>query len=110
MIDHAYAFDGSNWDFPDSPLQGLYPRRIVYDAGRSLDDFQPWLGLVLDLVLRFPEEVFDRAWKRIPTDWIEGDEDHLDGLLARLYDCPCRVPGLIQACRASRVIPFLNWT
>ena len=31
MIDHGFAFNGPNWDFPDSPLQGLYPRRLVYD-------------------------------------------------------------------------------
>ena len=71
MIDHGFAFDGPNWDFPDSPLQGLYPRRIVYQGVRSLDDFQPWL----DLVLHFPEEVIDQAWKRIPPEWLEGDEE-----------------------------------
>src|SRR4051812_9050798 len=27
MIDHGYAFNGPHWDFPDSPLQGLYARR-----------------------------------------------------------------------------------
>lgn len=105
MIDHGYAFDGPNWDFSDSPLQGLYPRRIVYDAVRSLDDFQPWL----DLILHFPEEVFDRAWKHIPPEWIDGDEDGLERLLARLYERRCRVPDLIHACRQSRIAPFANW-
>jgi len=105
MIDHGYVFDGPNWDFSDSPLQGLYPRRVVYDGVRSLDDFQPWL----DHVLHFPEEVFDRAWKRIPPDWVAGDEDALENLLARLYERRCRVPELIQSARASRVQPFPNW-
>ncbi len=79
MIDHGFAFDGPNWDFPDSPLQGLYPRRIVYHGVRSLDDFQPWL----DLMLHFPEEVIDQAWKRIPPEWLEGDEESLERLLQR---------------------------
>jgi hypothetical protein len=105
MIDHGYAFDGPNWDFTESPLQGLYPRRIVYDSVRSLDDFQPWL----DLVLHFPEEVVDRAWKSVPPEWIEGEEDALDVLLSRLYERRVRVPDLIRACRDSRVAPFPNW-
>src|SRR5258707_715144 len=41
MIDHGYAFNGPHWDFPDSPLQGLYPRKVVYETVRSLDDLQP---------------------------------------------------------------------
>ena len=69
-----------NWDFPDSPLQGLYARRLVYERVRSLDDFQPWL----DQVQHFPEEVIDQAWKRIPPDWIDGEEEALERLLERL--------------------------
>jgi hypothetical protein len=105
MIDHGYVFDGPNWDFPDSPLQGLYPRRIVYESVRSLDEFQPWL----ELVLHFPEEVIDQAWKRIPPEWIEGDEDALDRLLERLYERRERVAALVEACRETRVKPFPNW-
>ena len=41
MIDHGFAFNGPNWDFPESPLQGLYARRLVYEPVRSLDDFSP---------------------------------------------------------------------
>src|SRR6185436_8564416 len=26
MIDHGFAFNGPNWDFPEAPLQGLYAR------------------------------------------------------------------------------------
>ena len=106
MIDHGYAFDGPHWDFPDSPLQGLYARRVVYDSVRSLDDFQPWL----DQLLHFPEEVVDHAWKRIPPDWVDGEEDALERLLERLYERRKRVPELIEACRSTRVNPFPNWT
>jgi hypothetical protein len=105
MIDHGFAFNGPNWDFPESPLQGLYARRLVYDSVRSLDDFQPWL----DQVISFPEEVIDRAWKRIPRDWIDGEEDALDQLLGRLYERRKRVPELIAACRGARTNPFPNW-
>jgi len=105
MIDHGYAFNGPNWDFPDSPLQGLYARRVVYESVRSLDDFQPWL----DQVEGFPEEVIDRAWKRIPHDWIEGEEDALEQLLERLFERRRRVPDLISESRQTRIHPFPNW-
>jgi len=105
MIDHGFAFNGPHWDFPDSPVQGLYARRLVYDEVRSLDDFQPWL----DQVMHFPEEVMDTAWKRIPPDWIAGEEDELERLLETLFERRKRVPELIAACRQARTNPFPNW-
>jgi len=105
MIDHGYAFNGPNWDFPESAVQGLYARKLVYDTVRSLDDLQPWL----DQVVHFPEEVIDQAWKSIPADWIEGEEDALDRLLEQFFERRARVPALIQSCRDSRINPFSNW-
>jgi hypothetical protein len=106
MIDHGFAFNGPNWDFPDSALQGLYARRLVYDQVRSLDDFQPWL----DQVVHFPEEVMDQAWKRVPPDWVEGEEDALEQLLEKLFQRRKLLPELISACRQVRSNPFPNWT
>jgi hypothetical protein len=106
MIDHGYAFNGPNWDFPESPLQGLYARRLVYQEVRRLDDFQPWL----DLAMNFPGEVIDHAWKSVPPDWIDGDESALMELLERLFQRRKRLPELISACRGGRVDPFPNWT
>ena len=91
MIDHGYAFNGPYWDFPESPLQGLYARRVVYESVRSLDDFQPWL----DLVIHFPEEVIDRAWKSIPVEWTAGEEEALERLLEQLFERRRRLPELI---------------
>ena len=105
MIDHGFAFDGPHWDFPESPLQGLYARRLVYEPVRALDDFQPWL----DQVMHFPEEVIDQAWKRVPPDWLDGEEDALDQLLVRLYERRKRLPDLIAASRHARTNPFPNW-
>lgn len=105
MIDHGFAFNGPNWDFPESPIQGLYHRRMVYESVRSLDDFRPWL----DQVVHFPEEVVDQAWKRIPPDWIDGEEDDLVRLLDRLLARRSRLPDLISACREARTNPFPNW-
>ncbi len=105
MIDQGYAFNGPHWDFPDSAVQGLYARRSVYDSVRSLDDFQPWL----DQIMHFPEEVVDRAWKRIPAEWIAGEEEALQQLLERLFERRKRLPELITACRSARTNPFPNW-
>jgi hypothetical protein len=105
MIDNGFAFNGPNWDYPDSALQGLYARRAVYESVRSLDDFQPWL----DLVANFPEEVLDRAWRSVPPEWLDGDEDAFDRLLQRLHERRGRVGSLIEACRCARIDPFPNW-
>jgi len=72
---------------------------------RSLEDFQPWLGQVT----HFPEEVIDQAWKRVPSEWIAGDEDVLERLLERLYERRAQVPELIDACRGNRMNPFRSW-
>jgi hypothetical protein len=105
MIDNGFAFNGPNWDFPDSAVQGLYARPLVYAAVQSLDDFRPWL----DLVTHFPEEVLDRAWKSIPPAWLEGEEDDLERLLERLYARCKLLPELIAGCRNGRTNPFPNW-
>jgi hypothetical protein len=105
MIDHGYAFDGPNWDYPESPVQGLYPRRTVYESVTSLSDFEPWL----EQVVNFPDEVIDRAWKRVPPDWMDGEEDSLERLLERLFERRKRVPALVAACRNARNNPFPNW-
>jgi hypothetical protein len=105
MIDHGYAFNGPHWDFPESAIQGLYARRAVYEGVQSLSDFQPWL----DRIVHFPEEAMDVAWKSVPPDWIEGDEDALQSLLERLFMRRTRTPDLIAACRSARNNPFPNW-
>jgi len=105
MIDHGYTFNGPHWDFPESSLQGLYTRRVVYEGVHSLDDFQPWL----DQVVHFPEEVLDKAWKRLPADWIAGEEDALERLLEPLFERRRRLPELITACREARTNPFPGW-
>jgi hypothetical protein len=106
MIDHGFVFNGPHWDFVDSPLQGLYARRLVYDDVRSIDDFQPWL----DLVVHFPEEVIDRALKRVPVEWMEGEEEELEKVLEALMRRRARLPELLQGCRDVRATPFTNWS
>ena len=105
MIDHGFAFNGPGWEFSDSPLHGLYSRHSVYDSVRSLADFEPWLGQMR----HFPEEAIDLAWKRIPSNWVVGEEDALELTLERLYERRARLPELVSDCRRGRVNPFRNW-
>jgi hypothetical protein len=106
MIDHGYTFNGPHWDFPESPVQGLYARPLVYESVHSLDDFQP----SLDQVMHFPEEVVDRAWKRVPAEWVAGEEDALEHMLEKLLSRRARLPELISSCRSARTNPFPNWS
>lgn len=106
MIDHGFAFNGPHWDFPDSAAAGLYPRRIVYDAVRSLADFEPWI----DRIRNFPEEVFDRALRQLPPQWLDGDEDQLERVFENLLRRRARVPELLETCRKAPSSPFPKWS
>ena len=105
MIDHGFAFNGPNWEFQDSPIQGLYFRTTVYDDVRSLDSFQPWVAMVEN----FPVEVVDSAWKEIPRDWLRDDEGPLEDLLERLLKRRSRVAALIHETQRKRTTAFANW-
>lgn len=105
MIDHGFAFNGPHWDFPESPVQGLYPRKAVYETVRSMADFEPWL----ERVVHFPEEVIDRAARQIPPEWVDGEEEQLEKMLEQLLRRRKRVPHLINDCRQARTSPFPNW-
>jgi hypothetical protein len=98
MIDHGFAFNGPHWQFVDTPLNGLYFRTSVYQEVTSLDSFQPWL----DMVANFPIEVIDGAWKEIPREWLDQDEDELEKLLERLLKRRGKVAQLIQEIRRTR--------
>jgi len=105
MIDHGFVFQGPNWSFHDSPIQGLYPRKVVYSKVTSLDSFQPWL----DQVVHFPEEVIDRACKQIPPKWIDGEEEELERVLEKLLERRKTLPELLIQVRNARPEVFPNW-
>lgn len=105
MIDHGFAFNGPNWDLPDSALTGLYPRRMVYEKVRSLTDFDPWI----DRILNFPTEVFDKALRQIPPEWTGTDSATLENLLEALFRRRKRIPELIAECRKAPGQPFPRW-
>ncbi len=106
MVDQGYIFDGPNWQFRDSHLQGLYHRPMVYHSVTTLDDFQPWL----DRIRHFPETVVDQACKQLPREWVGEDEAALEHLLLRLLERRKRIEHLIEdTCGAARGANFPNW-
>lgn len=105
MIDHGFAFNGPHWEFTDSPIQGLYFRPSVYEDVRSVDSFQPWLAMAENM----PAEVIDSAWKEIPREWLDDDEDALEKLLEGLFKRRARIGRLIAEIQRARPGVFPNW-
>lgn len=106
MIDHGYAFNGPHWYLPESAITGLYPRRMVYESVKSIEDFDPWLSRVLS----FPEAVIDRALRQIPPEWVEGDDEALELLMEDLMRRRKRIAELMEECRSAPGNPFPRWT
>jgi hypothetical protein len=105
LIDHGYIFNGPHWEFFNSPLQGLYTRKLIYNSVRSLNDFQPWL----DRVQNFPDYVLDEALRTLPPQWTAGEEDQIEKLLEQLLKRRKRVGDFIADCRMAKANPFANW-
>jgi hypothetical protein len=105
MIDHGFAFNGPHWDFPESAITGLYPRRVVYSKVKSLDDFEPWI----DRISNFPPEVFDKAQRQIPPEWIEHDDERLQRVFETLLRRGKRIRELLEECRKAPGNPFPQW-
>jgi HipA-like kinase len=78
MIDQGFCFNCGEWNFPDSPLRGLYFPRYVYAEIRSLDDFEPWLSR---LETEVDIDVIFKAASGIPPEWYDFDTASLHRLL-----------------------------
>jgi hypothetical protein len=105
MIDHGFCLQGPNWDFVNSPPQGLYHRRSIYQSVTGWASFEPWL----DWIRNFPEHVADEALSSIPESWLDGDYDALVSVLEKLMRRRSRVGDWIEDSRNDRLNPFPNW-
>ena len=97
MIDHGFVFNGPHWEFPDSPLQGLYMRTSVYREVR---------GWAISSRGSSASGIFRSTWsitrlKRIPPAWIEGEAETLERTLEKLMQRRKRVADLITATAAG---------
>jgi hypothetical protein len=105
LIDHGYAFNGPYWELLDNTVHGLYFRPLVYSQWRGLADLEPWLSQIGEL----PAAVIDRALRRLPGSWFEGDQDEFERLLGRLYARRRRLEDLIRDSVAGRPALFPRW-
>ncbi len=105
MVDQGMCFNGSEWNFPDAPLRGLYNRHAVYDQVRGLDDFEPWVAKLEAI----NESVLISLAKTIPPEWYDGDRCALQRLLEQLERRRDRIRELIWEAWKARPYAFPNW-
>jgi hypothetical protein len=91
FIDNGSAFQGCDWTFCDSPIQGIYARRIVYGQRPSLRDFDLWVSAIMEI----DQNTLDGVFMLLPLKWIKGQEHELHRVLKRLHDRRERVPELL---------------
>jgi HipA-like kinase len=105
LIDHGFCFNDGEWNFPDSPIRSLYPRRLVYESVRGLQSFEPFLSRVENIEATELEECL----REVPRDWCGNDPDQISRLAERLYERRRRVRQLIIDAKQSSLRPFPNW-
>ncbi|MFQ5818245.1 MAG: HipA family kinase, partial [Terriglobia bacterium] len=105
MIDQGFCFNAGEWNFPDSPLRGLYPHTRVYERITGWASWEPYLTRLQELSPR----VLDEAAAAVPPDWYAGASDALDRLLTQLDRRRHRLRELITATRHCSRQPFPNW-
>ena len=92
FIDRGLAFQGRHWTFHDSPIQGIYGRRIVYGPKPLLHDFDFWVNAIEEI----HQNLFlERVFALLPHAWIEGQEGELQRVLDRLQGRSKRIPELM---------------
>lgn len=106
FIDQGYCFNAAEWNFPDSPLRGIYLRNEVYQWVRDWDDFEPWLGKLEGL----DPNIIGEIAGRIPPEWYESDADALDRLVADLTKRRSKIARLVTEFKMSSRVPFPLWT
>jgi hypothetical protein len=105
MIDQGFCFNDGDWTFPDSPIRGLYPRRLVYEKVKGLESFEPFLSRIENLTA----DALEECTQGIPTNWCEPHPDQLSRLMEALYVRRRTVRQAIIDARNSALDPFPNW-
>jgi hypothetical protein len=106
MVDQGFCFNAGEWNFPDAPLRGLYPRHRVYEHVTGIDSFEPWLARVEQ---RVGKTALGEIADEIPPEWYNDEHEVLGAMLDRLVERRARVRELIFSARDSGRQPFPNW-
>jgi hypothetical protein len=105
FIDQGYCFNAGEWNFPDSPLRGVYARNFVYQQVCGWESFAPWLARVED----FDPAAVREIAESIPPEWTAGEWEPLEKLVRAIVERRSKVRGLISAFRNSSRQPFPAW-
>ena len=105
FIDQGYCFNAGEWNFPDSPLRGVYARNAVYQDVAGWESFQPWLGRIE----KMDPSVIREIAGTIPPEWTGNDWPALEQLAEAIIDRRSKVRELITAFRNSSRQPFPAW-
>lgn len=105
LIDHGFCFNDGEWNFPDSPIRSLYPRRLVYEKVRGLKSFEPYLSRIENLEASHIEACV----KEIPPEWCGDEPEQLTRLAERLYARRRQVRQAIVDAKNCELRPFPNW-
>jgi hypothetical protein len=107
-IDQGFCFNAGQWDFPDSPLRGLYGNKTIYrELIKSMDDFEPWLSRI---EREFTRETIVEAADGIPPEWYESNHVALSQLLEKLNSRRVLVRELLRVSCGRLPIIFPRWT
>ncbi|HZU33806.1 MAG TPA: HipA family kinase [Candidatus Angelobacter sp.] len=107
FIDQGYCFNAGEWNFPDSPLRGIYARNCVYECVTGWESFEP----VLSRAEQMDYNQLCSVACDLPEDWWlrYGSADALSCLFDLLYQRRSGIRDLITAFRNSSRNPFPNW-
>jgi len=105
LIDEGFCFNDGEWNFPDSPIRGVYPRRLVYEKVCGLKSFEPFLSRIENLESTRLEECV----RGIPPEWCGPDPDQLVRLVEKLYQRRRKLRQAIVDAKNSSLRPFPNW-
>lgn len=105
LIDNGFCFNDGDWNFPDSPIRSIYPRRLVYESVRGLHSFEPFLSQIENLDARQIEDCV----KSIPVEWCGEKPDEIHRLAEQLYRRRRRTRQALVDAKNSDLRPFPNW-
>lgn len=105
LIDHGFCFNDGDWNFPDSPIRGLYPRRLVYESVRGLQSFEPFLSKAENL----EGAAIEKCVEEIPEEWCGGEPRQLFRLAEQLFERRRRLRQALIDAKNSSLKPFPNW-
>jgi hypothetical protein len=105
LVDQGHCFNAGDWNFPDSPLRGIFSSNAVYSGVIGWDSFEPSLSRIETL----DANVLWELAKYLPSEWYEHDTDAFRQLVESLVHRRPRVRELIESFRFSSRNPFPNW-